>query len=116
MDFASTRLFKLWQKYEHHLGVGALLVGFGVDLILAKRPDSITDNLLLLFYLVTAGLTIIALNIRVRRGNTAEPLLFLLALQFCFGGLASNLLILYGKSGTFTVDAIFVGLLVLLVL
>src|ERR1700756_2205994 len=107
MDFASTRLFTLWQKYEHHLGVGALFVGFCVDIILAKRPDSITDNLLLLSYLVIAGLTIIALNIRVRRGNTATPLIFLLVLQFCFGGLASNLLILYGKSGTLTVDGIF---------
>ncbi|MDE2071452.1 MAG: DUF2914 domain-containing protein [Patescibacteria group bacterium] len=120
MDFHSTRAFKLWQRYEHHLGLGALVVGFIFDLILAKRPDSIADNTLLLSYLFIAGATIIILNLRqVRRMEAQlayEPFLLLLILQFCFGGLASNLLVLYGKSGTLAVSAIFVGLLVAMVL
>jgi len=62
---------------------------------------------------------IILLNRREMRRKEAEhstePLLLLLALQFCFGGLASNLLVLYGRSGTFAVNALFVGLLVALV-
>ena len=116
MHITQTHLFKFWQRWEHHLSLGALVVGFCVDLVLAKRPDSVVDNLLLFSYLLVAGLTIIALNIRARRTRETEPILFLLMLQFCFGGLASNLLILYGKSGTLTVDAIFVGLLVCLVL
>lgn len=119
MDIRSTRLFKFWQTYEHHLGVGALVVGFAFDLFLAKRPDSIVDNVLLLSYLVIAGAFIIVLNLRETRraqaAGDAEPLFLLLVLQFCFGGLASNLLVLYGKSGTFTTSAIFIGLLVGLV-
>jgi hypothetical protein len=108
-----------WKKYEHRLGVGALAVGFTFDLFLAKSPESVVDNILLLSYLFIAGAIIILLNIRTRRQmeqeNPAEPLILLLILQFCFGGLASNLLVLYGKSGTLTGSAFFIGLLVCLV-
>jgi hypothetical protein len=116
MDIRSTRAFQLWQKYEHHLGVGALLVGFSFDFFLAKRPDSVVDNILLLCYLFIAGTVIITLNLqKSRKGQEWEPFFFLLILQFCFGGLSSNLLVLYGKSGTLTTSAIFIGLLVCLV-
>lgn len=120
MDLRSTRAFKFWETYEHHLGVGALFVGFWFDLILAKRPDSITDNILLLSYLFVAGGLIIVLNLqqmrRAQADHESEPFFLLLLLQFCFGGLASNLLILYGKSGTITVDTVFIALLVVLIL
>ena len=104
------RLFLLWQKYEHHLGVGALAVGFSFDLVVAKSPQSVFDNILLVTYLFVAASIIIILNLRKRRTSTGsmqvaqesptEPLVLLLVLQFCFGGLASNMLVLYGKSGT----------------
>lgn len=106
-----------WKRYEHHLGVGALTVGFIFDLFVAKKPDSVVDNILLCSYLFIAGAVIILLNIRARRRtDSAEPLLMLLMLQFCFGGLSSNLLVLYGKSGTLAGSAIFLGLLLCLVL
>src|SRR3990167_9028227 len=96
-----SKAFLFWQKYEHHLGVGALMLGFVLDLWAADRPDSIFNNILLLSYLFIAGSFIIFLNLRTRRRpNDAGPLLLLLVLQFCFGGLASNLLVLYGHSGT----------------
>lgn len=111
-----SKMFALWQKYEHHLGVGALLVGFLFDLWVAKRPDSIFNNILLLSYLLIAGSFIIFLNVRTkRRPNDAEPLLLLLVLQFCFGGLASNLLVLYGHSGTLAGSAVFIAILILVV-
>lgn len=116
----SNRLFVLWQKYEHHLGVVAILTGFFFDIIIADRPDSIPNNILLLSYLFIAGATIVLLNIRAPRHklveNSFEQLLLLLVLQFCFGGLASNLFVLYGKSGTLAVNALFVGLLGALIL
>lgn len=117
MDIRSTRLFKFWEKYEHHIGVGALLTGFVFDLIIADRPDSIPNNILLLSYLFIAGAFIIILNLRERRRteHSPEPLFLLLILQFCFGGLASNLLVLYGRSGTLAGSALFVGLLILLI-
>lgn len=119
------RIFKLWQKYEHHLGVGAMLVGFAFDVVLAKRPDSVVDNLLLMGYLVLAAGLIVVLNRRQMRLPTgrqaatlknAEPLFLLLILQFCFGGLASNLLVLYGHSGTLAGSALFLGILAALII
>src|SRR6266404_3066807 len=117
------RAVAFWQKYEHHLGVGALAVGFTFDVFLAKSPESITDNILLLTYLFVAASFIIILNLQRRRRSaitigeekTAEPLVLLLVLQFCFGGLASNLLVLYGKSGTLAGSAVFIIMLVALV-
>jgi hypothetical protein len=119
MAFRDSKIFKWWERYEHHLGVGALFVGFAFDVMLAKRPDSIADHILLLTYLGLAGTVIILLNRREMRkkeqAHSSEPLFLLLLLQFCFGGLASNFLVLYGKSGTFTVDALFLGFLVALI-
>ncbi len=119
MAFRESKIFLWWERYEHHLGVGALTIGFCFDLIIADRPDSIGNNLLLLTYLVIAGVLIILLNRREMRkkeqAHSTEPLYLLLMLQFCFGGLASNLLVLYGKSGTLAVNALFLGLLVALI-
>jgi hypothetical protein len=120
MALRETRIFKWWERYEHHLGVGALLVGFMFDAWMAKRPDTLSNHLLLLGYLCASAALIIVLNRREMRkleaAHSAEPLLLLLFLQFCFGGLASNLFILYGHSGTFAGSAIFIGLLGCLVL
>ena len=108
--------FLFWQKYEHHLGVGALLLGFLFDLWAADRPDSLFNNILLLSYLFIAGSFIIIINLRARRRkDDVEPLFLLLVLQFCFGGLASNLLVLYGHSGTLAGSAVFIGILALVV-
>jgi hypothetical protein len=119
VSLRETRAFKFWQRYEHHLGVGALAVGFTFDVFLAKSPASVVDNILLVSYLFIAATIIILLNIapvrRRRAQGVSEPFILLLMLQFCFGGLASNLLVLYGKSGTLAADAIFVALLATLV-
>lgn len=108
-------LVELWNRYERVLSTCSLIVGFIFDLFLAKRPDSVVDNILLISYLFIAASLIIILNIRVARRREVEqqatPLLLLLVLQFCFGGLSSNLLILYGKSGTFAASALFLLLL-----
>jgi len=114
-----SRLIELWRRYEHWLGVGALSIGFVFDLWVAKKPDSVVDNILLLSYLFIAASIIVLLNMRARRKmeeeHPAEPLILLLILQFCFGGLASNLTVLYGKSGTLGGSAVFIALLVCLV-
>ena len=109
------RIIDLWENHEHYFTGSALVIGFIFDLWVAKRPDSIFDNLLLLNYLVIAGVLIIVLNLRTTRReqieNPAQPLLLLFLLSFCFGGLSSNLLVLYGRSGTFAGSAIFVAIL-----
>lgn len=109
------RLVAVWTRYDRIINLSSLIGGFIFDLFLAKRPDSVYDNLLLISYLIISAAIIVALNIRfVRRAGqevAARPLLFILILQFCFGGLASNLLILYGKSGTVSVSVFFIVLL-----
>lgn len=113
-----TRLFSFWKKYEHFFGSAALTVGFCFDLIFANRPDSVANNLLLLGYLLVAGGLIVALSVhktrQMERENPADPMLLLLVLQFLFGNLSSNLLVLYGRSGTLAGSAIFVGLLLVM--
>src|SRR4051812_49273536 len=110
------RLLQLWKRYERHINLGGLALGFLFDIWLAKRPDSVADNLLLVAYLALSAFVIVRLNIRtirrqMERERPTEVLLLLLVLQFCFGGLANNLLILYGKSGTLGGSLLFVGLL-----
>src|SRR3990167_8317982 len=120
MQIFTTKLVALWNRFERPLSFGALALGFAFDLFLAKRPDSIADNILLLAYLFIAGAIIVLVNLRKTRAEESahpfEPLLLILILQFCFGGLASNLLILYGKSGTLAGSMLFILLLFALLL
>ncbi|HVV38732.1 MAG TPA: DUF2914 domain-containing protein [Candidatus Paceibacterota bacterium] len=108
-------LVDLWNRYERPLAAASLTIGFIFDLFIAKRPDSVFDNLLLLSYLFIAGSLIIILNLRQTRRTTdivnAPPIFLLLILQFCFGGLSSNLLVLYGKSGTLAGSTLFLLIL-----
>lgn len=123
VSFLGTKkILALWAKYERPASTVSLIVGFSFDLIVAKRPDSVYDNLLLLAYLCIAATCIVVLNRRSSRPRKvegiarpeAEPLALLLVLQFCFGGLSSNLLVLYGHSGTVSGTALFIGILVAL--
>ena len=111
-----SRSVALWQRYERRLMLLGLAAGFIFDLIIADRPDSPLNNLILLSYLVIAGGLILILNLRTAKRQdmdilNAPPLFLLLVLQFCFGGLASNLLVLYGRSGTLAASTLFFLLL-----
>lgn len=113
---AAARVRLVWEKYERFFTAGALLVGFCFDLIIATRPDSVANNVLLLVYLLVAGALIIAINIHKTRRRQeeapADPMFLLLVLQFLFGNLSSNLLVLYGRSGTLAGSTIFIALLI----
>lgn len=116
MQIFGHTLLLLWKKYERHINLIALALGFIFDLWIAKRPDSVADNILLIGYLLIVGAVIVILNMQVVRRqmekeHPTEPLLLLVVLQFCFGGLANNMLILYGKSGTLGGSLLFVVLL-----
>ncbi len=116
MDEFWKKVLALWLAYSRYINLTALALGFTFDLWIAKRPDSIADNLLLITYLLICGTIIAVLNMQnlrrwMDREHPTDTLILLLVLQFCFGGLASNLLILYGKSGTLGGSVFFVGLL-----
>jgi hypothetical protein len=109
------KFLALWETHGHFFTGGALLLGFCFDLLIATRPDSPTNNLLLLTYLLVAGGIIVVLNVhktrRMMDEHPVEPVLLLLMLQFLFGNLSSNLLVLYGRSGTLAGSALFLAIL-----
>ncbi len=105
------RFLKFWTRWERTFNLGSLAGGFVFDFFLAKSPDSFANNILLLTYLSISALLIVLLSMRSAKPQHARPLLSIFILQFCFGGLAGNMLILYGKSGTFGGSLLFLGIL-----
>jgi|SRR3989344_97367 len=107
-------LLAFWDRYERHVSAATMIGGFCFDLLMAKRPDSLYDNVLILTYLVASAGAIVLLNLRARsaqQDGIERPPALLLVMQFSFGGLAGNLLILYGRSGTLGTSLLFIALL-----
>lgn len=82
----------------------AFVAGFITDLILLNRVDDIIDNLILLFYVVLATISIIALYLGVAEKVGPKASRFLarfapMTMQYASGGLLSGMLIFYGRSG-----------------
>lgn len=103
------KMMQLWEKYERHIGLAALIFGFILDTLTLNRPDQFLDNAILLTYLTIAGGTILLMTMRAARSsveNNVAPFLPVL-LQFCFGNLSSGLLVLYFRSGTIAQSFIF---------
>ncbi len=103
------RVLHFWERYEPHIGVGALVFGFILDSFTLNRPDQLLDNVILLTYLTLAGGVILLMTMRASRGSTEGKLAPFLpvVLQFCFGNLSSGLLVLYFRSGTFAQSLLF---------
>lgn len=108
---------ELAQWYMRYVSPLALLAGFLADnLILLRRVDLWTSNLLLFFYLALAASCILVLNL-IETGRLhaawilrATPLIPVVA-QFAFGGLFSGYLSLYSRSAAFAMSWVFVLLL-----
>lgn len=99
------------ETYAHFLPTAALIAGFITDSFTLTRPDSLFNNAILIFYLTLAGVGILILNLRREREETGVSLWLLVLIQFCFGSLASGLLVLYGRSGTLAGNWLFFLLL-----
>ena len=95
------------ERYERHIGVGALLFGFVFDTLTLGRPDQLFGNVVLTGYLLISASCILFLTISARRGVEVPPIIALILLQFSFGNLAGGLLVLYGQSGTFEGSLLF---------
>lgn len=108
----------MWERYQSHIAVGALVFGFIFDSLTLNRPDQLLDNAILLTYLFIAGGTIVLMAVRAARGSVESKIApFLpLVLQFCFGSLSSGLLVLYFRSGTFAQSLLFFGILAALLI
>lgn len=92
------QLVEFVKKYERHVGVGALVFGFIWDTLTIGRADQIFGNVVITSYLLLSASIILALSIYGKREREA-PVFLVPLLQFCFGNLASGLLVIYGQSG-----------------
>jgi hypothetical protein len=103
MTFASIRRFVI--RYERHLSVFGMAVGFLLDNAALKEINGLPETLLLTFYFFATGLLIIAVHLaEVReypRLKRARPWL-LLALQVVIGSWYSAFLVFYSHSASFS--------------
>jgi len=92
---------KLWhflEKYENHVGVATLVIGFIFDNLFLIRPDNFRDNISFLVFISVAGSTILLTNI-FKKGIRHSVSLFIM--QFALGGLFSMSLVFYARGATF---------------
>jgi Protein of unknown function (DUF2914) len=109
-----------WQKFKtqfkkHWLTMWFVL-GFCTDVILLNRVDDITDNLILLTYVVLATASLILFYVGVAQklgGWMSNKLVRYMpgVMQYSFGGLLSGMLIFYGRSGDWVTSAPFLLLI-----
>ncbi len=99
----------------------AFVLGFLTDLILLNRIDDLFDNLILLFYVILATSSMLALYAGVAEKGPAflsrgfkkfSPVL----MQYAFGGLLSGMLIFYGRSGDLIAGAPFLVLILVVII
>lgn len=94
----------------------ALVFGFFFDLLTLNQPDALFENVVIIGYLLISAIIILLLLLYREDTSDNKRLLLMSILQFSFGNLASALMILYAHSGTLAGNAIFVGMLALLLL
>lgn len=108
-----------YEKYEKHISPLVFVGGFIFDNLTLQRVDFLFDNLVMIFYLIISGGSIVLLNyyheylpqrsfaIRIER-------LLPLFIQFTFGGLFSAFFIFYIRSATFSSSWPFILILLFL--
>ncbi len=108
--------------YERYVSPIALIVGFLLDsFVFLDRVDVIFGNILLLTYLVLAGVAIVLLNV-VEAGRAQYPIMLRIApflpvvIQLFFGALFSGYLSLYSRSAGVAVSWVFVLVLAFLLI
>tara|TARA_B100000745_G_scaffold300564_1_gene255338 strand:+ start:19370 stop:20431 length:1062 start_codon:yes stop_codon:yes gene_type:complete len=99
------------RSYAHLAPTIALFAGFVFDIFTLNRPDALFENIVISGYLIISALAIVAFQTNFFNTHERARLTLLTVLQFSFGNLASALMVLYARSGTFTGSLIFIGLL-----
>lgn len=118
--FAQQPLVRRWhRRYERYGPVAFFLGGVLWDALTLRRIDAPTDNLLLLGYLVVLGLLLPLLTL-IEAGRITQRWMtrfqdgYPAAIQFCFGALFSAYVVFYSQSVSFTGNALYLGVLVVL--
>jgi len=97
---------KLGRFVEHHWLTLAFVFGFLNDFLLLNQVDNLFDNLILLFYVVLAIISIVLFYTAVAgklsdKWNEKMLTYASIAIQYSFGGILSGMLIFYGRSASF---------------
>ena len=105
-----------YERNEKKVGIIALLCGFVVDSLTLRGVDQLIENLIIVFYLLLAGLGIIFLQrlemklpVEAERGRIHFWTFFFT--QFALGGLFSAFFVFYFRSSSFEVSFPFLLLL-----
>ena len=94
------------KKYENHISTGAMVVGFIIDNLTTGRIDQFFSHVFIIFYILTAGLSILLINfveVKNLTTNVAQKIKIFapIAMQFAYGGLFSAFFVFYSRSGSF---------------
>lgn len=112
-------LGRLHRRYEKFLPVATFSAGFVWDSLTLTRIDRLSDNLILLGYIIGLGIMIVV--VLRRQGGASLPrwagrleIHFPWAIQFLLGGLFSSYVVFYFKSTSWSQTQYFFLLLVIL--
>ncbi|MDQ7052352.1 MAG: hypothetical protein Q9P14_05475 [candidate division KSB1 bacterium] len=114
---ARETLLQFYRRYERFFPILFFLGGFAYDSLTLTRIDQLSDNLILLAYVVLAGGLILLIGL-IDTGQIASQRILQYAkwypnaLQFLLGGLFSAYVIFYFKSAALSKSLMFVGILV----
>lgn len=108
-------------RYQRSLASWSLLVGFIVDTLTLRRIDLISNQLILIWYIVILGTGIALINtyqVSVRPPRWLERLYVYLPVivQFAFGNLFSGYMVLYSRSTSLIASWPFLIILLILLL
>lgn len=111
----------IYRTLRHHWLVLAFFFGFVTDLILLNQIDNTFDNLVLLFYVLLATVSILLFYIGTAGRVSGKIARFLkkytlITMQYSFGGLLSGMLIFYGRSGDWLASAPFLLLILAVII
>jgi len=115
------RAWRRYERYEGHIGAIALVFGFVVDVLTLQRIDLLFENLVIVFYLTVAGISIALITVYDAGRLRWRPFAWLrivlpIISQFAFGGLFSGFVVFYSRSAVFGASALFMlALLALLI-
>ncbi len=121
--FSDSEIFKksnaYYNKHKRFAPLISFIAGFSWDSLTLTRIDRLSDNLILLAYLLLLGLNILLIHLiendRIKHTNLLKySNWYPLAIQFFFGGLFSAYVVFYFQSATLSKNWLF--LLFLLVL
>lgn len=112
-------LVEFCRRHQHYASAGCFFGGILYDSLTLGRIDRLSDNLVLLAYLLLLGGLIVLVG-RLQTGQVQRPFLeryqdyYPLAIQFLLGSLFSAYAVYYFQSVSLTRTAVFFGLIVLL--